>query len=466
VSGSASIHDGAAVHLVGVSGIGMSALARILLARGHSVSGSSDRRTALTDALETEGVRVSIGHAAQHVGQAGMVIVSSAIGAGNPEIVEALARGIPLVKRGAVLAELMNARRGIAVAGTHGKTTTTAMLATVLEAGGLAPSYAIGGERIDTNTNAKHSEGPWFVAESDESDGSFVAMRPEIAVLTNIENDHVSGDAEMAALVRAFDGFLSALPAHGLALVGVDEPAAASLAPHARAARTLTYGVSGGDMVARDVQEADFGSRFEVELAGVALGAVRLRVPGTINVFDALPSVLVGMELGIPFATIAQSLGEFRGVRRRFEILARTPRMIVVDDYAHHPTAVAATIAAARNAFAGPIVVAFQPHRYTRTRYLAAGFAQALRGADQVVLTEVYAASEAPIAGADSSAIGEPLRAAGGTVAYVKVGELAAYLAEHVPQGALVLLLGAGSITGAAAQLAQHVRDGAQAGVP
>lgn len=465
MSSSSTIHDGAAVHLIGVSGIGMSALARILLQRGHRVSGSSDRRTALTDALESEGVRVHIGHAAGHIGDAKVVIMSSAIGAGNPEIVETLARGLPLVKRGAVLAELMNARRGIAVAGTHGKTTTTAMLATVLEAGGLAPSYAIGGERIDTNTNARHREGPWFVAESDESDGSFVAMRPEIAVLTNIENDHVSGDDELAALARAFDGFLAALPAHGLALVGADEPTAASLAPHARAARTLTYGVNGGDLVARNVQEAEFGSRFEVELGGTLLGTVRLRVPGTINIFDALPSVLVGTELGIPFATIAEALGEFRGVRRRFEILARSPRMIVVDDYAHHPTAVAATIAAARKAFSGPIVAAFQPHRYTRTRYLAAGFAQALRGADQVVLTEVYAASETPIAGIDASLIGEPLRAAGGDVAYVNVAELADYLAAHAPKGALVLMLGAGSITAQAAQLAQRVRGAAQAGV-
>jgi UDP-N-acetylmuramate--alanine ligase len=290
-------------------------------------------------------------------------------------------------------------------------------------------------------------------------------MRPEIAVLTNIENDHVSDDTELAALVHAFDGFLATLPAHGIALIGIDEPTAASLVGHMRAARTVTYGLSGGDLVARDVREAAFGSTFDVELSGVRLGTVSLRVPGAINVFDALPAVFVGLELGIPFATIARALGAFAGVRRRFEILARTPRMIVVDDYAHHPTAVAATIAAARRAFAGPIVAAFQPHRYTRTHYLAPGFAQALRGADHVVLTEVYAASEAPIAGADAASIGEPLRAAGGDVAYVNVGELADYLATHAPQGALVLLLGAGSITTAAAQLAQRVRGESRAGV-
>jgi len=464
VSGSSTIHDGVAVHLVGISGIGMSALARIFLQRGHRVSGSSDRRTVLTEALEREGARVQIGHAAENVGDAAVVIVSSAIAGDNPELVEARRRGLPVAKRGAVLAELMNARRGIAVAGTHGKTTTTTMLATVLEAGGLAPSYAIGGERIDTQTNARHCDTPWFVAESDESDGSFVAMRPEIAVLTNIENDHVSGDDELAALVRAFEGFLATLPADGLAVIGVDEPTAASLVDRPRAARTLTYGVSGGHLVARNVREAEFGSRFDVEFRGLALGSISLRVPGTINILDALPSVLVGTELGIPFATIAGALGEFRGVRRRFEILARTPRMIVVDDYAHHPT-VAATIAAARHAFAGPIVAAFQPHRYTRTHYLAPGFAQALRGADQVVLTEVYAASELPIAGADAQSIGEPLRAAGTDVAYVNVGELAEYLASHAPEGSLVLMLGAGSITAAAAQLAQRVRDRAQAAV-
>jgi UDP-N-acetylmuramate--alanine ligase len=465
VSGSSTIHDGVAVHLVGISGIGMSALARIFLQRGHPVSGSSDRRTALTDTLASEGAKVQIGHASENVGDAGVVIVSSAIAGDNPELVEAQRRGLTVAKRGAVLAELMNARRGIAVAGTHGKTTTTAMLATVLEAGGLAPSYAIGGERIDTHTNAKHSDAPWFVAESDESDGSFVAMRPEIAVLTNIENDHVSGDDELAALVHAFEGFLAMLPHDGLAVIGIDEPTAASLVDRPRAARTLTYGVSGGQLVARNVCEADFGSRFDVEFRGVRLGSVTLRVPGTINVFDALPSVLIGTELGIPFATIARALGEFAGVRRRFEILARTPRLIVVDDYAHHPTAVAATIAAARKAFGGPIVAAFQPHRYTRTHYLAPGFVQALRAADQVVLTDVYAASELPIAGADAQSIGEPLRAAGADVAYVNVGELADYLATHAPQGALVLMLGAGSITTAAAQLAQRVRESAQAAV-
>ncbi|HEY0797818.1 MAG TPA: UDP-N-acetylmuramate--L-alanine ligase [Candidatus Baltobacteraceae bacterium] len=465
MSGIATIREGAVVHLIGISGIGMSALARILLQRGHRVSGSSDRQTALTEMLVHEGARVEIGHAAGNLGDANVVVVSSAIGAGNPELIEAQQRGLAVIKRGALLAELVNERRGIAIAGTHGKTTTTAMLATVLEAGGLAPSYAIGGERIDTQTNACHSDGPWFVAESDESDGSFMAMRPQIAVLTNIENDHVSGDDELAALIGSFDAFLAALPVDGLALIGIDEPAAASLVGHARSARTLTYGLSGGDLVARELHEAQFGSTFAVELNGQRLGAVRLSVPGAINVFDALPSVLVGMELGLSFATVTQALGEFRGVRRRFEILARAPRMIVVDDYAHHPTAVAATIAAARKTFAGPIVVAFQPHRYTRTHYLGAGFAQALSGADYVVLTDVYAASEVPIPGVDAKTIGEPLRAGGADVAYVDVAALPTYLAEHAPYGSLVLMLGAGSITGAAATLAQHVRDGAQAAV-
>lgn len=457
--------EASTIHLVGISGIGMSALARILLARGHRVTGSSDRRTELTDALKREGARITIGHAAENLGQAQRLVVSSAIALDNPELLEAQRRGIAIVKRGALLAEMVNERRGIAIAGTHGKSTSTAMVTTVLEAGGLHPAYAIGAERIDVRVNAAEGTGEWFVAESDESDGSFLAMRPRIAVLHNIENDHVADEREFAALVAAFDGFMASLPADGLALAGADNAYSAAIASHARVARTLTYGISEGDLVARDVRLEGFGSRFCVILRGAELGTVTLRVPGKINVVNALPAIAIGMELGISFDAIVSALAKYPGIRRRFEIVASGARMTVVDDYAHHPTAVAATIAAARAAFGGPIIVAFQPHRYTRTRYLASDFAKALAGADYVVLTEVYAASEPPIAGVDARLIGEPLRANGTDVRYVEVAALPEYLLDHAPPGALALLLGAGSITAAAGRLAQLLKDHAEAAV-
>jgi UDP-N-acetylmuramate--alanine ligase len=444
-----------AVHFVGIGGIGMSALARVLLARGYRVSGSSDRASALTDSLRAEGAVVSIGHDAGNLGSAGTVVVSSAIEAQNPELVAARERELEIVRRGALLAHLMEGRRGIAVAGTHGKTTTTAMLARVLEGGGLDPTVVVGGLRVDTGSNARDGGGELFVCESDESDGSFLDLRPEIAIVTNIENDHVASDAELHRLIASFDTFLGALPAHGLALVGVDEPNAAALASVARAARTRTFGFGSADLRAGDAAFGNFGSRSRLELDGKVLGTLQLAVPGALNVFDALPAVATGLEFGLEFERIAHALGGFRGVRRRFEVLARTPRLTVVDDYAHHPTAVAATIAAARAHFSGPLIVAFQPHRYTRTRYLAEAFARALGGADRVVLTDIYAASEAPLEGIDARTIGVPLAALGTVVDYVAdVRELPAHLLASAPAGALVLLLGAGSITSAATELA------------
>jgi UDP-N-acetylmuramate--alanine ligase len=449
-----------AVHFVGISGIGMSALARILLQRGYRVSGSSDRRTPLTENLIAEGACVFIGHDAANVAKAGTVVVSTAISAANPELAAARDRHLDIVHRGALLAHLMHERRGIAIAGTHGKTTTTAMLATVLEHGGLEPTVAIGGERTDTGMNGSDGTGAWFLSEADESDYSFLDLRPEIAVITNIENDHIASDAELPRLTGAFERFADAVPANGLVLCGADDARAAELARLPRAARTRTFGFAvGANLRARDVRYAGFGSRFSVVSDGAALGEIALAVPGAINVLDALPAIAIGLELEVPFPAIARALAGFGGVRRRFQLLARTPQLTVVDDYAHHPTAVAATIAAARNAFAGPLVVAFQPHRYSRTRYLAAEFARALRGADRVVLTDVYAASEAPLPNVDARTIGDPLAALGCDVAYVSdVGALPAYLLANAPPGALVLLLGAGSITAAAAALAEQLR--------
>ena len=448
------------VHFVGISGIGMSALARILMARGIAVSGSSDRRTALTDALAAEGARIAIGHAAEHCAGATSVVISTAIDEHNPELLAAHESGIPILHRGALLAQLMAQRRGIAVAGTHGKTTTTAMLARVLEGGGCDPTVVVGGECVDTRTNARDGAGEWFLSEADESDRSFLGLDPEIAIVTNIENDHIESDADLPELVAAFETFVARVPSIGRLVIGIDEPRAAALARIAHAAPTTTFGFAAdADIRAAHPHYADFGSTFDVIVRGVTAGTIVLKVPGAINIEDALAAIAVGLELHIPMAAIATALAEYRGVRRRFEILTCGDRMTVVDDYAHHPTAVEATIAAARANFDGPIVVAFQPHRYTRTRYLGNDFARALRAADRVVLTDIYAASEAPIPGVDATTIGIPLAALGCDVAYAKVEDLETELLAHVPHGALVLMLGAGSITAAAARLARAIES-------
>jgi UDP-N-acetylmuramate--alanine ligase len=449
----------ATYHFIGVGGIGMSAIARILLARGEAVSGSDASASPLLDRLSSEGVRVTIGHAAANVRSAHTVIVSSAIDRRNPEYLAARRNGLPILHRGEMLARLLASHRGIAVCGTHGKTTTTAMTYAVLRGAGIDASLVLGGIDASLETNAHHGTSPWFVTEADESDGSFALLEPAMAIVTNIENDHLTSDDELPQLVRAFSEFLAKLPDDGLALIGADNPLSASLTSHDLRARIVTFGF-GADAFfrAENLRFDAFGSSFDALAGGRALGRAALRVPGSINVQNALAAIGAGRELGIPFARIAAALSEFRGVRRRFEMLTSDERMIVVDDYAHHPTAVRATIAAARQGHRGPLVVAFQPHRYSRTAFLAAEFAQALRGADRIYLAPVYAASEPAIPGVSERSIGEHLAAAGADVRYAAgLQELEDRLAAETPAGAMVLMLGAGDITEAAARLANRL---------
>ncbi|MDQ2680799.1 MAG: UDP-N-acetylmuramate--L-alanine ligase [Candidatus Eremiobacteraeota bacterium] len=447
------------LHFVGIGGIGMSAIARILLARGQSVSGSDLRETPLTLKMREAGATISIGHAAENIRGASALVVSSAIDQANPEYRAAKASGIPIWKRGEMLATLMRDRRGIAICGTHGKTTTTAMLATVLDDGGIDASLVLGGIAKNTGTNAHDGNSPWFLTEADESDGSFALLDPKIAVVTNLENDHIASDDELPRLVSAFDEFLNKLPEDGLAVIGSDNPRSASLARSTRRAQTQTFGLDGSaDIHAANIVFAELGSSFDVIVADSCLGRVGLQVPGLINICNSLAAVAVGRELEIPFVQIARGLAAFAGVGRRFDILARTPRLIVVDDYAHHPTAVRATIAAARRYHSGPIVVAFQPHRYTRTAYLANEFASALQDADMVFLAPVYAAAEAPIPGISERSIGEPLRRLGAQVEYLHSLEaLPETILDRAPRGSLALILGAGNITTMAGRLARAV---------
>jgi UDP-N-acetylmuramate--alanine ligase len=432
----------------------MSAIARLLLARGASVTGSDVARTALIDELETEGAVIAIGHRAENVGAPDLVVVSSAIAAANPEFVAALERGIDIKTRGAMLAALTGSRKTIAIAGTHGKTTTTAMTAAVLEAAGLAPTFAIGGLRVDTGTNAGTGTGAWFVTESDESDGSFLHLQPTIAVVNNVENDHLSSDDELPHLLEQFATFVARVPPDGCAIVGVDNRGSALIARTA-AVPPLTFATRGeADYVARDIGYDGLSSRFTLIERGVVLGEVRLRVPGEINVQNALAAIAVARKLKVEFADIARALAAFGGVRRRFEIVYDAGGVTVVDDYAHHPTAIAQTIAAARGATGRPVVVAFQPHRYSRTRYLAPDFATALANADAVWLTPVYAASEEPIPGVSERSIGEPLAASGTPVHYVAAADdLLVELPRSLAGDAVILMLGAGSITGVARRM-------------
>ncbi len=448
-------------HFVGIGGIGMSAIARILLARGQRVSGSDVKETALIARLREEGADVRIGHDAATVENAHTVIVSSAIDRRNPEYVAAQRRNLPLLHRGEMLAELLRNRSGIAICGTHGKTTTTAMVAAVLRAGKVDASLILGGIDGSLGTNAHDGHSPWFVTEADESDGSFAILDPKIAVLTNIENDHLQSDDELPQLVRAFEEFLAKLPSDGCAIVGVDDPLASSLVAHERRARTVTFGLGPrADIRASNVRAQGLGTSFDAIAGEVCLGTVELNVPGTMNVQNALAAIAVARELEVPFVRIAEGLSAFRGVRRRFDILVRSDRFVLVDDYAHHPTAVRATIAAARQYHRGPLIVAFQPHRYSRTAYLARDFADALNGADRIYLAPVYAASESPIPGVSERSIGEPLAALGARITYVsRVDELEERIFEETPRGSLVLMLGAGNITDVAARLAHRAHS-------
>ncbi|HET7815616.1 MAG TPA: UDP-N-acetylmuramate--L-alanine ligase [Candidatus Baltobacteraceae bacterium] len=444
------------LHFVGIGGIGMSAIARVLLARGETITGSDTGDSPLVAELRALGATVTIGHKAENVNGARTIVVSSAIDADNPEYAAARAARIPIVRRGEMLRTIMEGARGIAVCGTHGKTTTTAMIAAVLRESGIDASLVLGGIDVVTKTNGKHGSDPYFLTEADESDGSFALLDPAVAVLTNIENDHLSSDEQLAQLVDSFAAFLEKIPDDGTAIVGMDNANSAAIAPLARRAKTVTFALRGAaDLTAANVRLEGLSSTFDVIGGGVCLGTIELHVPGTINIENALAAVAAGRALDVPFAKIKQGLAQFRGVRRRFEILAQTPRMTVVDDYAHHPTAVRATIEAARGCTKGPLIVAFQPHRYTRTAYLAQDFARALQGADRVYLAPVYAASEPPIEGVSERSIGEPLAQTGSDVRYVKyVHDLRTVLAKDAPEGALVLMLGAGNITKAAADLA------------
>jgi len=446
------------IHFVGIGGIGMSGIAELLANLGFDVSGSDARRSDTTDRLQTKfGVKVYEGHQPAHVGDAEVVVFSSAVRASNPEIVEASRRGIPVIPRAEMLAELMRLRFSIAVAGSHGKTTTTSMIAVVLERAGVDPTAVIGGRLSAFGSNARLGRSEYLVAEADESDRSFLLLWPTIAVLTNIDHEHMESYGSFADLQQAFVEFANKVPFYGSVVACADEPDLAAVLPRVNR-RVVTYGLNEGPAEAGpsvrgvDVELGAFGGRCVVYRGDGSnrerLGALQLSIPGRHNLQNALAAVAVADRLGIDFSHVASALADFRGAERRFERRGEAGGVLVVDDYGHHPTEIAAVLAAARATLGRRLVVAFQPHRYTRTHRLMGAFGPALREADEIVLTDIYAASEDAIPGVTIEALAEAVRSGSGRPVRVakSLDDVIPAILEIARPGDAVITLGAGSI--------------------
>jgi UDP-N-acetylmuramate--alanine ligase len=453
------------VHFVGIGGIGMCGLAELLHNQGYRVTGSDLREGATVARLRGLGIPVAIGHAASHIGDADVLVYSSAVRRGNPEIAEAERNKIPVIPRAEMLAELMRLKDGIAVAGTHGKTTTTSLIAHVLDCAGLDPTAVIGGRVLGSGgdpTGARLGRGDVLVAEADESDGSFLSLSPVIAVVTNIDPEHLDHYGSFEALESAFVTFANRVPFWGLSVLCLDHPGVQSALPR-MTRRTTTYGfASQADLVATGAEPRGSGMDFRVRRRGEDLGRVRLQLPGPHNVQNALATLAVALELEVPFRLAADALESFVGIERRFETKGVARGVRVVDDYAHHPAEIRATLTAARAIHPGCIVVVFQPHRYTRTRDLFDDFASAFNDADRVLVTEIYPAGEDKIVGVEADALVETIRAHGHRDVRL-VAELDTVLEElpgQLGEGDLVITLGAGSVSSLAPKLLEALREG------
>jgi len=463
------------VHFVGIGGAGMCGIAEVLLNLGYVVSGSDLAENAVTRRLRALGARVRSGHSAEHVVGADAVVISSAVRDDNPEVTTAREAKIPVVPRALMLAELMRLKQGVAVAGTHGKTTTTSLVASVLAEGGLDPTFVIGGKLEAAGSNAKLGAGEFLVAEADESDASFLYLQPVVAVVTNIDADHMETyDHSLDKLRQAFVDFLQRLPFYGMAVLCIDDPNVRTIVPQLSKPVT-SYGLAPDAQVRGvDVTASGGQMRFQVQRSGAtgpASGnaglAITLNLPGVHNVRNALAAIAVGLELGVPEKKIARALAEFKGVGRRFQQFGqvRLPNggsFTLIDDYGHHPAEMAATLAAARGAYPKRrLVLAFQPHRYTRTRDCFEDFVTVLSTADAVILTEVYPAGEVPVVAADGRSLARAVRVHGKVepVFVEKVADLPATILTVARDGDVVLTMGAGSIGGVAIQLASRVRS-------
>ncbi|MGA2849332.1 MAG: UDP-N-acetylmuramate--L-alanine ligase [Terracidiphilus sp.] len=439
-------------HFIGIGGIGMSGIAEILLSMGMKVSGSDLRRGPVTDRLARLGATVYEGHNAANVAGATVVVTSSAVSATNPEVVEAHARKIQVIPRAEMLAELMRLKYGIAIAGMHGKTTTTSMVASVLAAGGLDPTVVVGGRVDALGSNARLGTTQYLVAEADESDRSFLKLSPILAVVTNLDREHMDCYRDMADVEQAYLDFMDRVPFYGAVTACIDNPQLAAILPRARR-RIFTYGTAPTAdfrlefLVAAPAAPAEIRfARFQVYTAAGTLGPFELQVPGRHNVLNATAAVAIARQLEVPADKIAEGLNHFRGVDRRFQLRGVARGITVVDDYGHHPTEIRATLAAARECGHRKIHVVFQPHRYTRTRDLMDEFSSAFVGADNVIVLPIYAASEEPIPGVTAESLAEKIVGAGVHYAPDFPAAIAAAVSE-AREGDLILTLGAGSVS-------------------
>jgi UDP-N-acetylmuramate--alanine ligase len=438
------------IHLVGVGGSGMSGIAEILLNLGYRVTGSDLKRNDAVERLEGLGAKVCVGHDAANIEGAHVVVYSSAVSRDNIEVQVARHRGVPVIPRAEMLAELMRLKYGIAVAGTHGKTTTTSMIGAVLAEARLDPTIVVGGRVSSFGSHARLGQGEYLVAEADESDGSFLKLTPTIAVVTTIDAEHLDYYESLERIREAFTAFVSKVPFYGSAVLCLDQPNIQMLMPQI-SKRMITYGLeSGADLVARRLHLSGMTSRFEVVYRGAPVGECTLSIPGSHNVSNALAAIGVGLDLEIPFASIRRALAGFAGVQRRFQILGQVGRITVVDDYGHHPTEIRATLAAAKAGFDCRLVVLFQPHRYTRTLHLRQDFLTAFNQADVLAVMDVYSAGEPVIPGVTGEDLAEGITAHGHRrVSYV--GSDRARILDHVCEvvrpGDLVLTLGAGDVS-------------------
>ncbi|MGC1387119.1 MAG: UDP-N-acetylmuramate--L-alanine ligase [Steroidobacteraceae bacterium] len=459
------------IHLVGIGGSGMGGIAEVLLNLGYEVQGSDLKANAVTQRLERLGAKIFLGHAAEQLGPADVVVVSSAVNRANPEVAAAIARRVPVVPRAEMLGELMRFRYSIAVAGTHGKTTTTSLVASVLAEGGLDPTFVIGGRLKSADSNARLGAGRYLVAEADESDASFMHLQPMVAVVTNIDTDHLgTHDGDFARLKQSFVDFLHNLPFYGLAVLCADDKHVQSI--QGSVSRPLvTYGfAAGADVRAVGMRRSGLKSRFQAIREGRAPLDLTINLPGRHNVLNSLAAVAVATELDVADGAIQKALAGFQGIERRLQQLGEIHwpggSALLVDDYAHHPTEVAATLDAVRQAWPSRrLLVAFQPHRYTRTRDLVDDFGRVLSECDALLVTEVYAAGEAPIAGADGRAICRAVRTRGliEPVFVERVENLGESLRSMLRDGDLVLTMGAGNIGAIAQDLKNRFAAGAAA---
>jgi UDP-N-acetylmuramate--alanine ligase len=453
------------IHFVGIGGIGMSGIAEVLLNLGYKVSGSDLRQSDTTERLASLGGVIYIGHARENLSNVDVVVTSTAVQTDNPEVLEARERLIPVIPRAEMLAELMRMKYGIAIAGTHGKTTTTSMVATVLTQGGIDPTIVIGGKLNTLGTNAKLGQGKFLVAEADESDGSFLKLSPTIAVVTNIDADHLDFYSGIEEIKDTFVDFVNKVPFYGLAVLCLDDRNVAEILPRVKK-RFVTYGLSSqADIRATHVRLAGNSTSFVAHYKGYRMGEVTFRMPGAHNVLNALACIAVAMELDVPFAQIQEGFASFGGVGRRFQIKGEVNGIMVVDDYGHHPAEIRATLAAGKNGWPERrLVVAFQPHRYTRTKELFDEFVTAFYDADVLVLTDIYAASEKPIPGVSAEALVTTIRKHGQKdVSYIADREtIADHLLTVIKPGDIVLTLGAGNIWQAGETLLAKLQDKGQ----